>query len=62
MQADLDDLAAEIPHPVATRTVSAVRSAAGSVVGAGRSLLGFGGTVQPAPHPSVSDRSSRRSR
>ena len=42
MQADLDDLAAEIPHPIATRTVSALRSAAGSLVGTGRSLIGLG--------------------
>jgi 1-acyl-sn-glycerol-3-phosphate acyltransferase len=42
MQADLDDLAAEIPHPIATRTASAMRSAADSVAGAGRSLIGRG--------------------
>ena len=42
MQADLDDLAAEIPHPIATRAASAVRSAAGSLVGTGRSLIGLG--------------------
>ena len=40
MQADLDDLAAELPHPIATRASSALRSAAGSVVGTGRSLIG----------------------
>lgn len=42
MQADLDDLATEIPHPVATRAASAVRSTAGVVAGAARSLIGLG--------------------
>ena len=41
-EADLDDLAAELPHPIATRTASAVRSVAGAVVGTGRSLIGCG--------------------
>jgi 1-acyl-sn-glycerol-3-phosphate acyltransferase len=42
MQADLDDLAAEIPHPIATRAASAVRSVTASLVGTGRSLIGLG--------------------
>jgi hypothetical protein len=62
MQADLDDLSAEIPHPIATRAASAVRSAAGSVAGAGRSLIGRGSAAERSNERATGATPDRRER
>jgi hypothetical protein len=62
MQADLDDLSAEIPHPIATRAASAVRSAAGSVAGAVRSLIGRGNEAERSNERATGTTPDRRER
>jgi 1-acyl-sn-glycerol-3-phosphate acyltransferase len=60
MQADLDDLAAEIPHPIAHRATSALRSTAGLVAGAGSSLIRLGRGDRPAREPTTEATVDRR--
>jgi len=62
MQADLDDLAAEIPYPIANRAASAVRSAAGLVAGAGRSLVGLGREGERPREPGTGTTPDRKKR